>query len=166
MAVLSAGGCWLPRGLTFGPTNGPEDFQELVFIIFSRRLYKGFFLFLDDLSVATGRPPPHPPGPSGAHDVVTRISETTEKERAACGLGRSASSDPSPYSHLVRLLVYLCLLFIGASGQDTSHMLDTQEFGCCSPARSMFGEVGFSSVRRLWNVQPTVRPKTRQGRQC
>ena len=28
MAVLSAGGCFLPRGLTFGPTNGPEDFQE------------------------------------------------------------------------------------------------------------------------------------------
>jgi hypothetical protein len=37
MAVLSAGGCWLPRGLTFGPTNGPEDFQELVFQVFPRR---------------------------------------------------------------------------------------------------------------------------------
>ena len=31
MAVLTASGTWLPRGLTFGPTNGPEDFQELVF---------------------------------------------------------------------------------------------------------------------------------------
>ena len=39
MAVLTAGGCWLPRGLTFGPTNGPEDFQELVFVVFQRRLY-------------------------------------------------------------------------------------------------------------------------------
>ena len=50
MAVLSASGCWLPRGLTFGPTNGPEDFQELVFTVFQRRLYKDGYLFVDDLS--------------------------------------------------------------------------------------------------------------------
>ena len=50
MAVLAANGSYLPRGLTFGPTNGPEDFQELVFIIFGRRLYREHFLFLDDLS--------------------------------------------------------------------------------------------------------------------
>ena len=74
MAVLSAGGCWLPRGLTFGPTNGPEDFQELVFIVFQRRLYKGWYLFVDDLSVATGRPDALPAGPSNAHDVVTYIA--------------------------------------------------------------------------------------------
>ena len=66
MAVLSAGGCWLPRGLTFGPTNGPEDFQELVFTVFQRRLYKDWFLFVDDLSVATGRKKCHGDGPSGA----------------------------------------------------------------------------------------------------
>ena len=34
MAVMVASGSYLPRGLTFGPTNGPEDFQELVFIVF------------------------------------------------------------------------------------------------------------------------------------
>ena len=55
MAVLSVGGCWLPRGLMFGPTNGPEDFQDLVFTVFERRLYKDCFIFVDDLSVATGR---------------------------------------------------------------------------------------------------------------
>ncbi|MDP7559647.1 MAG: hypothetical protein QF745_03810, partial [Planctomycetota bacterium] len=59
IAVLSATGCWLPRGLTFGPTNGPEDFQELVFTVFSRRLYRDWYLFVDDLSVATGRKPCH-----------------------------------------------------------------------------------------------------------
>ena len=37
MAVLAASGCYLLGGLTFGPTNGPEDFQELVFIVFGRR---------------------------------------------------------------------------------------------------------------------------------
>ena len=75
MAVLFAGGCWLPRGLTFGPTNVPEDFQELVFIVFQRKLYKGWYLFVDDLSVATGRPDALPPGPSNAHDVVTCVTE-------------------------------------------------------------------------------------------
>ena len=34
MAVLVASGSYLPKGLTFGPTNGPEDFQELVFVVF------------------------------------------------------------------------------------------------------------------------------------
>ena len=75
MAVLVVSGTYLLKGLTFGPTNGPEDFQESVFTVFSRRLYKEWFLFLDDLSVATGPPPPHPPGPSGAHDVVCASSE-------------------------------------------------------------------------------------------
>ena len=74
MAVLVQSGSYLPRGLTFGPTNGPEDFQELMFIIFSRRLYKEHYLFLDDLAVATGRPPPRAPGPSGAADVWGQTS--------------------------------------------------------------------------------------------
>ena len=69
MAVLVASGCYLPRGLTFGPTNGPEDFQDLVFNCFSRRLYREWYLFLDDLSVATGRKAARREGPSGAADV-------------------------------------------------------------------------------------------------
>ena len=69
MAVLCATGCYLPRGLTFGPTNGPEDFQDLVFNVFSRRLYREWYLFLDDLSIATGRRNARKPGPSGAADV-------------------------------------------------------------------------------------------------
>ena len=76
MAVLAPSGTYLPSGLTFGPTNGPEDFQELVFIIFGRRLYQGWFVFIDDLAVGTGRPRCTPmKGPSGAEDVVTRICE-------------------------------------------------------------------------------------------
>ncbi len=45
MAVLIASGSYLPRGLTFGPTNGPEDFQELVFTVFARRLYREWSFF-------------------------------------------------------------------------------------------------------------------------
>ena len=56
-------------------------------------------ILADDLSVATGRPAPHPPGPFEAHDIVTRITEKTRGMPAAKGLGRSASSDPSPYAH-------------------------------------------------------------------
>ena len=44
MAVLSVTGSYLLRGLTFGPVNGPEDFQGLVFEIFARRLYKDHFI--------------------------------------------------------------------------------------------------------------------------
>ena len=70
MAVMVASGTYLPRGLTFGPTNGPEDFQELVFIVFSRWLYRKWFLFLDDLAIATGRPESGNSEPSNADDVV------------------------------------------------------------------------------------------------
>ena len=69
MAVLTASGCYLPRGLTFGPANGPEDFQDLVFNVFSRRLYREWYLFLDDLSIATGRKNARAEGLSGAADV-------------------------------------------------------------------------------------------------
>ena len=93
MAVLIASGSYLPRGLTFGATNGPEDFQELVFTVFARRLYKEWFLFLDDLSVATGKKVPTMDRPSDAHDVVTHvyyshIPQTTKtKLRAGTFLG-------------------------------------------------------------------------------
>ena len=69
MAVLSVTGSYLPRGLTFGPVNGPEDFQGLVFEIFARRLYKDHFIFIDDLAVATGRPKCWPEGASGVADT-------------------------------------------------------------------------------------------------
>jgi hypothetical protein len=103
MAVLSAGGCWLPRGLTFGPTNGPEDFQELVFTVFQRRLYKDWFLFVDDLSVATGRKKCHGDGPSGAHDVSCQVRAETDSEKALRCLGMEAGGAfPSPYAHALK----------------------------------------------------------------
>ena len=44
MAILIAPGPYLPQGLTFGPTSGPDDFQELAFTVFARRLYKDWFV--------------------------------------------------------------------------------------------------------------------------
>jgi hypothetical protein len=54
MVVLSASGCWLLRGLTFVPTDGLEDFRELVLTVFSRHLYQDWYLFADDLIIAIG----------------------------------------------------------------------------------------------------------------
>ena len=47
LTILSAGRYWFLRRLIFGPTNGPEDFQEFVFTVFQRRLYNDWFLFVD-----------------------------------------------------------------------------------------------------------------------
>jgi hypothetical protein len=35
----------IPKGLSFGPTHGPKDFQEHVFIVFARRLHHELYLF-------------------------------------------------------------------------------------------------------------------------
>jgi len=89
MAALCASGCYLPRGLTFGPKNGPEDFQELVFMVSHKRLYIDQFLFLDDLTIATGRPSCLGPGPSGADDVVEvsmTFSADPEVKSALCDM--------------------------------------------------------------------------------
>ena len=119
MAVLAASGSYLPQGLTFGPTNGPEDFQELVFIIFGKRLYKDWFLFLDDLTVATGRPSARGDTPSGAHDVCTCVFQRPRSsgELASDGLTRAAGPGafPSPIAHWPRHRLCLWLVVLCAS---------------------------------------------------
>jgi hypothetical protein len=89
MAVLTASGCYLPSGLTFGPTNGPEDFQELVYIIFSRRFHQEWFVFLDDLTIASGRPLCLPEGPSEAEDAIEMAIRCEEKTGGPAGYAAS-----------------------------------------------------------------------------
>jgi hypothetical protein len=61
LAVLSRSGCWLPRCLTFGPHNGPEDFSYVVDRLFSgggnsrRRFCSTWLAYVDDLTVRSGR---------------------------------------------------------------------------------------------------------------
>ena len=163
MAVLSAGGCWLPRGLTFGPTNGPEDFQELVFIVFQRWLYKDWYLFVDDLSVATGRPKCHPEGPSGAHDVSMSLQglqrgAMTAMERISQGLAIGSSAFPSPFAHISRISKYFSISPVKSDVEDISskcpgsHPFEESrsEYGRCSD-RSR-GEVSRGESRRLVGV--------------
>ena len=49
----------------------------MVFIVFARWLYKRWFLFLDDLTVATGRPEADPPGQSNGEDVVGAVRHSS-----------------------------------------------------------------------------------------
>ena len=102
MAVLAASGTYLPRGLTFGPTNGPEDFQDLVFNVFARRLYREWYLFLDDLSVATGRETGDADKPSGAADVWGCLDEAAASSvpqaahpSGGCGVGAGCATPRS-----------------------------------------------------------------------
>lgn len=34
--------------------NGPEDFQHMMHKVFKSKLYKEWFIFLDDVAVSTG----------------------------------------------------------------------------------------------------------------
>ena len=98
MAVLSVTGSYLPRGLTFGPVNGPEDFQGLVFEVFARRLYKDHFVFIDDLAEGTGRKRCTPPGPCGIADVVSVLAERRREEVAVVGAPPASGGAPESAS--------------------------------------------------------------------
>jgi len=61
LAVVARSGVYLPRCLTFGPMNGPEDFGYVVDRLFSgkrtnkRRFCSTRHAYVDDLPVRTGR---------------------------------------------------------------------------------------------------------------
>ena len=61
LAILARTGQFLPKCLTFGPHNGPEDFAYVVDRIYSpgrtqkRRFCKEWLAYVDDLTIRTGR---------------------------------------------------------------------------------------------------------------
>ena len=61
LAIVARSGQFLPRCLTFGPTNGPEDFSYVVDRIYApgrrgkRRFCKEWMAYADDLTIRTGR---------------------------------------------------------------------------------------------------------------
>ena len=61
LAIIARSGKFLPRCLTFGPHNGPEDLRFVVDRVFSpgkrsaRRFCKEWLAYVDDLTVRTGR---------------------------------------------------------------------------------------------------------------
>ena len=100
IAVFVASGAYLPKGLTFGPTNGPEDFQELMLICFGRRLCRERYLFLDDLSVATGGRLLVHKDIKDVHDVWSCQEEDQDSEGQRRGelFGKFDPRLPSPYA--------------------------------------------------------------------
>ena len=61
LAIIARCGQFLPKCLTFGPHNGPEDFAYVVDRVFSpgkrqvRRFCKEWLAYVDDLTIRTGR---------------------------------------------------------------------------------------------------------------
>jgi hypothetical protein len=80
LAVVSRTGKFLPVGLTFGPTNGPDDFAYVVDRVYApgrgRRLRLGreWLAYVDDLTIRSGR---------CIDGVLYRDSERDEEVREA-----------------------------------------------------------------------------------
>ena len=61
LAVITKTGTFLPKCLTFGPHNGPEDFAYVVDRVFSpgaeqkRRFCKEWLAYVNDVTIRTGR---------------------------------------------------------------------------------------------------------------
>ena len=146
LAILARSGQFWPICLTFGPTNGPEDFAYATDRVYApgrnrrMRLCREWEIYADDCTIRTGRIVDGVYFSDAEHDarVKTAVKETkepmqaleeafealgfdskglgadntapkakrapTKKENAAKGKGKEASSDPSPYAHLVGVL--------------------------------------------------------------
>ena len=85
LAFISLTGVYLPVCLPFGPVNGPEDFQRMMHKIFKAKLFKEWFIFLDDVAVATGM----------NHHMTAKEKADYEKRKAY--LSRSGWKDLEKY---------------------------------------------------------------------
>ena len=83
LAVVSLSGKHLPRSLGFGPTNGP-DFPRFG-LTRLRKLFRTWFLFIDDVLVATG-----------TGDFPSKVSEdeVSRALKAVSDRGQSAELEP------------------------------------------------------------------------
>ena len=113
LAMITLSGVYLPVCLPFGPLNGPEVFQRLMHEIFRARLLKEWFIYLDDLAVATFR---------------AGLRAATTGEEAAAGRGRAAGSgvNRTPDAHFdamikrVCVMLLFCVAFVAAASMSCS----------------------------------------------
>ena len=122
LAIVSASGTWLPEALVFGPTNGPEDFQYVVYRAFgesasssgSRKLLQEWNIYIDDFAVATRRPTSgeiavdgrsRAAGSGSFPSPIAHVRALTSGEIAARGLSAASGPGvfPSPIAHAVRV---------------------------------------------------------------
>ena len=55
LAIVTMSGKHMPTSLGFGPRNGPEDFSKFGYRVFRRKLFRTWYLFVDDVCIATGK---------------------------------------------------------------------------------------------------------------
>jgi hypothetical protein len=105
LAMVTLSGIYQPLNLPFGPLNGPEDFQKVMHSIFGRRLWSGWYVYLDDLAVATMR------RAKAAEAAASRRGQTAG-EKAAAGLSRAAGSGvfPQPIAHAGQIALIFILV--------------------------------------------------------
>jgi hypothetical protein len=91
LAIISRSGQYLPRCLTFGPHNGPEDFSYAVDRIFSpasgsakRRFCQEWHAYADDITIRTGRLVDGVAMTDTEHS--DRVRKATEKNKAASSI--------------------------------------------------------------------------------
>ncbi|NDD62505.1 MAG: hypothetical protein EBZ36_00750, partial [Acidobacteria bacterium] len=99
LAIVSMSGKHLPTSLVFGPRNGPEDFSKFGYRIFRRKLFRTWFLFVDDVCVATGKGRNNEAAPGEELERLLAALPTAEERKALIGLGKAYSSDPTPNAH-------------------------------------------------------------------
>jgi hypothetical protein len=99
LAIVSMSGKHLPTSLVFGPRNGPRNSRSLATRIFRRKLFRTWFLFVDDVCVATGKGRNNEAAPGEELERLLAALPTAEERKALIGLGKAYSSDPTPNAH-------------------------------------------------------------------
>ena len=100
LAIVARSGKYLPVGLTFGPVNGPDDFNFVVDRAYApgkgRRLRytKEWIAYVDDLTVRTGRV---------VDGKFYTDSAADQAVREACAKGSSQAAPQSPESAMEAL---------------------------------------------------------------
>ena len=97
LAIVSASGTWLPEALVFGPTNGPEDFQYVVYRAFGeaedvegrRRLLRDWNIYIDDFAVSTTPVRKQKKKSAAGDDTPTPLRSTGPPVRASRQQGGS-----------------------------------------------------------------------------
>jgi hypothetical protein len=100
LAIVSTSGKHLPTSLVFGPRNGPEDFSKFGYRTFRRKLFKTWFLFVDDVCVATGKALNNEAVPGTELQRWLSQQPTAEERKSLEGLGKEFPADPSPFAHV------------------------------------------------------------------
>ena len=118
LAIVARSGKYLPVGLTFGPVNGPDDFNFVVDRAYApgkgRRLRytKEWIAYVDDLTVRTGRV---------VDGKFYTDSAADQAVREACAKGSSQAAPQSPESAMEALGFKPKPPLHDAARSDTNH---------------------------------------------